>query len=380
MKSRSLFVAAASVVVTLLSVPRASAQDGSPVVVSEEPTPITGPQSVPQNRIAGEFRPMLGNDAEAVVQGLRTGSTITLTETTPAALPNDPPQVTTVTIESPTGPLGNGEVQHTLDLARFELAQAGIDQPTASQLQAALTGGSVTNADGVTTDLQGVLTLRSEGMGWGEIARQEGTTLGALKNGSAAAPAAATAPAADAGTADPGTTAGSATENTRVRGRAPATGASATTDSSGAAASGGGVARDEAVTNALGAAGAGNGHGGPKVTNALGAGAASHGRSDSHITDALGAGDSAGQGRGHEIVDALGSSGGSAHGGHVSNALGSSGGSGSHAGIVNGLGAGAVEGGRGASMVTNAAGDSGPGLGNGSGGGGGHGGGHGHAH
>jgi hypothetical protein len=57
----------------------------------------------------------------------------------------------------------------------------GISQPTPEQLQAALTGGTITTGTGATattTQLNGILTMRSQGMGWGQIAQKLGTKLG----------------------------------------------------------------------------------------------------------------------------------------------------------------------------------------------------------
>ncbi|HSN39368.1 MAG TPA: hypothetical protein VLT92_04175 [Burkholderiales bacterium] len=59
-------------------------------------------------------------------------------------------------------------------LANRELAAAGITNPTQAQIDAAMTGGTVTNAQGETTTMPGVLKLRSEGMGWGQIAHTIG--------------------------------------------------------------------------------------------------------------------------------------------------------------------------------------------------------------
>src|SRR4029079_8142939 len=81
---------------------------------------------------------------------------------------------------------GWGNVKIALALAQYQLTQAGITQPTAAQLQAALVGGDVTVTNGTgstatttTTTLQGVLTMRgTDGMGWGQIAHSLGTKLG----------------------------------------------------------------------------------------------------------------------------------------------------------------------------------------------------------
>ena len=70
--------------------------------------------------------------------------------------------------------LPKGQRDRALTLANRDLAAAGITSPTSQQTQAALTGGSVTNAQGETTEMQGVLRLRNEGMGWGQIAHTIG--------------------------------------------------------------------------------------------------------------------------------------------------------------------------------------------------------------
>ena len=79
--------------------------------------------------------------------------------------------------------MGWGNVSHALALAQFSLRQAGIENPTAPRLQAALDGGPIKTADGKTVTLAGVLQQRAEGMGWGQIAKAYGTTMGALNRG-----------------------------------------------------------------------------------------------------------------------------------------------------------------------------------------------------
>jgi hypothetical protein len=95
------------------------------------------------------------------------------------------PTTTETTFAVPTKPMGWGNVKHSLSLARDQLARAGITDPTAAQLQTALTGGDlvVTNADGTTTttSVKGVLTMRADGMGWGNIAKEGGTKLGQVR-------------------------------------------------------------------------------------------------------------------------------------------------------------------------------------------------------
>jgi hypothetical protein len=66
----------------------------------------------------------------------------------------------------------------SLALAKAVLANDGIRHPTPDQLNAALTGGTVTKADGTTVTIKGVLELRAQGMGWGQVAHAEDTKLG----------------------------------------------------------------------------------------------------------------------------------------------------------------------------------------------------------
>ena len=131
-----------------------------------------------QTRLATQFSSFAGSEANAqsLVAGLRNGGPITLA--TPAA---SGPTSPTVTIDTPTRPMGYGNVTISLALARQQLANQGITQPTPQQIQAALTGGTVTTGSGTTArtvELPGVLTMRSSGMGWGNIAKAQGMNLG----------------------------------------------------------------------------------------------------------------------------------------------------------------------------------------------------------
>ena len=139
------------------------------------------------SKISSDFSSFLGSDSTAVVTGLRNGTPIELTATTvtPSSIPGGLPTTTTTTtiITPPTGHMGYGNVYTSLALAKQQLADLGITQPTPEQLQAALTGGSVTNGTGTTattTELQGILNMRASGMGWGEIAQANGYKLGSV--------------------------------------------------------------------------------------------------------------------------------------------------------------------------------------------------------
>lgn len=114
-----------------------------------------------------------GENATALVTGLRNGTAVTLT-TTVAGSP------VTTEFQPATGKLGYGNAYISLALAQKSLAQAGITQPTPEQLIAALNGGTVTGADGTAVPLAGVLTLRAAGDGWGNIAKTLGVKLGPI--------------------------------------------------------------------------------------------------------------------------------------------------------------------------------------------------------
>jgi hypothetical protein len=70
--------------------------------------------------------------------------------------------------------LPKGQQDRALTLANRDLAAAGITSPTPQQTEAALMGGTVTNAQGQTSEMAGVLQLRSQGLGWGQVAHTIG--------------------------------------------------------------------------------------------------------------------------------------------------------------------------------------------------------------
>ena len=131
-------------------------------------------QGVVTGKIASDFQSFAGSKANAtsLVTGLRNGSEITLVEK------GQP----TATFTPPTRPMGFGNVSTSLALAKFQLAQQGVTNPTPAQLQTALTGGSIT-ANGKTVVYQGILKMRADGLGWGEIAQSVGTKLGPVVSG-----------------------------------------------------------------------------------------------------------------------------------------------------------------------------------------------------
>lgn len=125
-------------------------------------------------RLSADFAALAGTtaNANALVTGLHDGSTVSLTTVASGTSQ-------TKTFTPATGKLGYGNVFISLALAQSELTKAGIANPTPDQLVAALNGGNVT-VGGKTVALNGVLTLRASGQGWGQIARTLNVRLGSV--------------------------------------------------------------------------------------------------------------------------------------------------------------------------------------------------------
>lgn len=138
------------------------------------------------DKISSDFSSFLGADSKAVVTGLRNGTPITLTSSVPNATTGVTTTDTTI-INPPTGKMGHGNVFISLALAKQQLGEMGITEPTPQQLQSALTGGPITTTTGTTAtgtpmtsteNLDGILTMRSQNMGWGQISQKLGYKLG----------------------------------------------------------------------------------------------------------------------------------------------------------------------------------------------------------
>jgi hypothetical protein len=131
-------------------------------------TPASSPDSRYVQRIGDRYVGFAGSSAnlESLAGGLRHGSAVTLTQGT-----------TTIDFVPPTRPMGYGNVTRALDLSNRQLIAAGIANPTPEQLRAAMMGGTVIGPNGNVT-LPGVLQLRSQGMGWGQIAHKIGVHPG----------------------------------------------------------------------------------------------------------------------------------------------------------------------------------------------------------
>lgn len=141
--------------------------------------------SLPAQRLISSFSSFAGSaeNAARLVNGLRAGSTVTLVTATAAGATGTNAGISTsastgLSFTPPTRPMGWGNVRHALTLAQGELAAQGIGNPTPDQLHAALMGGSVITADGRTTSLPGILVLRSQGMGWGQVAHAVAAPFG----------------------------------------------------------------------------------------------------------------------------------------------------------------------------------------------------------
>ncbi|QNK03884.1 hypothetical protein H8F01_17170 [Dyella telluris] len=125
-------------------------------------------------RLTGSYTTFAGStaNAQALVTGLHSGSTVVLTTPATATTP-----ASQVSFTPTTHQLGYGNVNIALSLAQAELKAAGITQPTAAQIAAALNGGAIAGPSG-TKELTGVLTLRSEDKGWGQVSKTLGLKLG----------------------------------------------------------------------------------------------------------------------------------------------------------------------------------------------------------
>jgi len=167
---RPILTALAAGLLTALAATAFAASDGTTATNTES------------TRLASTYTTFAGSDAnaDALVDGLRNGTSITLETTTTTTNADGTTSTATApsTFQPATGKLGYGNVNIVLALAQNQLATMGITDPTADEIEAALNGGTVTLADGSTQTLQGVLALRAQGEGWGQIAHTLGFKLG----------------------------------------------------------------------------------------------------------------------------------------------------------------------------------------------------------
>ena len=138
-----------------------------PVAAQTTTSPST--QAVPTEKLIEQYTDLAGSEknAKSLVTGLRTGSTITLEPTTQ--------EEKSVSFKPRTEKMGNGNINIALAIAEKSLS--GVKDPTNADLQAALMGGEIKTSSG-TVKLEGVLQMRADGMGWGQIANELGFKLG----------------------------------------------------------------------------------------------------------------------------------------------------------------------------------------------------------
>ena len=144
-----------------------TATAAAPAIVAT-PTAPTKSEMAYLARVESRYATLSRTNLESLVHGLRTGTAITLAGTSGTAAASFTP---------PTRPMGYGNITRAVTLATRQLAAAGITNPTPQQLQTALMGGTLTTSRGTVT-MQGVLQLRSQGMGWGRIAHTIGVQSG----------------------------------------------------------------------------------------------------------------------------------------------------------------------------------------------------------
>lgn len=162
-------------------VPHCFAIAVSLLIVAAAPTPnfaqTSSASSTSATNISNEYSYFLKNvDSKQVVNDLRNGQWTTTT-TDPTT------NTTTTTTEAlPTGKMGFGNVKISLALAQESLRQQGIMQPTSQELHTALVGGEMVPGDPNSTT-SGILQMRADGMGWGQIAQKYNVKLGQLMSG-----------------------------------------------------------------------------------------------------------------------------------------------------------------------------------------------------
>lgn len=167
-----------TIIIGFLAVSSAYLLAGAAAADTVAQTSASAQTSVPaRQNLISSFSEFAGSEenAASLVNGLRSGSLVTLA---PATTGSSTGADVGISFMPPTRPMGWGNVRHALTLAQRELAAQGITDPTPAELQTALTGGSITTATGDTVALSGTLTLRSQGMGWGQISKATGVPLG----------------------------------------------------------------------------------------------------------------------------------------------------------------------------------------------------------
>ena len=111
-------------------------------------------------RITSQYSDWLGgkSNADAIVAGLRNGSSVTI-------VTNGPDRTVSIAGFTPTGSMSYGNVSAALSNAQRSLARLGITKPTAEQIQAALIGGEILLPSGASATVRGSVAARGGGPG-----------------------------------------------------------------------------------------------------------------------------------------------------------------------------------------------------------------------
>lgn len=175
----------AALAVALFSAAPVFAQDAGTDTGTDTETTDTETSSVPKDRLVDRYADAAGSEeaADGLVTSLRDGDDLTVATTTTTTTTNADGTTTTTTatsdvvIENPNGPMGWGEVDKALGIAE-KLVEDGKFE----NLEDALAGSAdITNPDGTVIEgSAGILQLRADGMGWGQIAKELGFNLGKL--------------------------------------------------------------------------------------------------------------------------------------------------------------------------------------------------------
>lgn len=178
---QAVLVLAAGSALLVLGVPAFSqaAQEGTAVRTTASTT--AGKLSAQYSTFAGS-----ASNAQALIAGLREDKPVTLVASPDGLHPTAP----SATFTPATGKLGYGNIHIALSLAKADLARQGISHPTPAELAAALNGGTLSTVTGSVT-MTGVLAQRQAGLGWGQIAKTMGVTLGSVVSASKTAKAGA---------------------------------------------------------------------------------------------------------------------------------------------------------------------------------------------
>lgn len=128
---------------------------------------------VAANHLVSEFETLAGSHENALnlVNGLHSSTSVSMTVSGQSGTSGH------LVFSPPTPPMGYVQISHALSLTRAKLAAQGIANPTPKQLQIVLLGESTGSGTGKSAQVAGaagtagVLQLRAQGMGWGQIAQ-----------------------------------------------------------------------------------------------------------------------------------------------------------------------------------------------------------------